>query len=319
MTQNQLKYWELRWKQHYENIMLQLKARELEIELAKLQETKRSNRAKETIQWAELNEKIRAAGVSEALKKESNIIDALKANTDLYYTLNQVQNMLAEQQVAAAEFLVTLEQAKNEDARKWLETEAILLKNGWGEYTVEKAVGEAKASMSDSRYNSILQIFDQGGNSFLQKMAQKYSSSNDLNPYPNLNYNGGSKDNTLNDSYQSTIIDNRGNKGPGYNTDVSDKMSKYNPNPVVNKSKYLGPGVNLSIAGTEKYPSAIGPGITSVSSTKGGEVSGFTQTQQPAGVTVTSGPSSASSSRGTSRVINTVSNSRSSSGPGIGL
>lgn len=54
MTQNQLKYWELRWKQHYDMLQHKVDLAKLEIELAKLAETARHNKAQERIATQEL-------------------------------------------------------------------------------------------------------------------------------------------------------------------------------------------------------------------------------------------------------------------------
>lgn len=54
MTQNQLKYWELRWRQHYDMLQHQVDLAKVEVELAKLQETARHNKAQERIATQEL-------------------------------------------------------------------------------------------------------------------------------------------------------------------------------------------------------------------------------------------------------------------------
>lgn len=177
MTANQLKYWELRWKQHYENILAQVKVKEqAETERhnrAVEAETARHNRVEERIdtqnmiinrlnleaRWAELDERHRAALVAEALNEKQYKL-AVQAELRQYqYTQAQIQNMLAQQKVAAADFALDVISAKNKINADYLQAEAALVKAGWGKGVAAQIVAEVKSSVSSAELNNIMKAF----------------------------------------------------------------------------------------------------------------------------------------------------------------
>lgn len=131
MTQNQLKYWELRWRQWYEYQLLHQQERQLE-------ETKRSNRAKERIEyekitisredmerkWAELDEKKRAAMVGEAINK-------YKADIEFADAKSRIDKRLSEIQIAEADLAIAFTKARNEDERQYIKLYADVADKGW--------------------------------------------------------------------------------------------------------------------------------------------------------------------------------------------
>lgn len=175
MTTNQLKYWELRWKQHYENILAQVKVAEVvetkRHNVAVETETARHNRREERIdtqnmiinrgnleaRWAELEEKVRAAIVAEGLKEKEYQLQVQKVLYDWEYKKAEISNMLQSRKLAAADFAVRFVESFHKTSTEYMKAEAALLKAGWDKALVGEVVTDVKSLMAKSEYDKVLQ------------------------------------------------------------------------------------------------------------------------------------------------------------------
>jgi len=174
MTANQLKYWELRWKQHYENILAKVKVAEVQEtqrhNIAVERETERHNRREERIdtqnmitnrlnaqlRWEELSEKKRAALVAEALKvKEYEL--AVKAELrNERYTNAQIDKLLSDKKIAQMDLAMSIVKMKHDIANDYLKSEAALFKNGWGKAAAGEIIADVKSLLSSTEADKLL-------------------------------------------------------------------------------------------------------------------------------------------------------------------
>lgn len=161
MTTNQLKYWELRWKQWYEFQLLKHKQ-------AELAEQKRATRVKEkqeyeriTIdrgdldrKWAELDEKKRAAIVGEALRK-------YEADIQFMNVASMAEQRLQQMKTVAADLYLQYTKAEDESQRKWYEAYAEAANKGWGQGAFYAAYEMAdKSNLVTQGKNDMLDVFN---------------------------------------------------------------------------------------------------------------------------------------------------------------
>lgn len=145
MTQNQLRFWELRWKQHYESIYVgeiqrSNRAKEAETERHNRKEEKIATqqlvieRQKLSLAWAELSERVRATMVKEAIDWENAKtnrynaqirageleVAAYKAETERTKVMNELQQKMIDQQTVLAElYLDAVESFDKADRDRW--------------------------------------------------------------------------------------------------------------------------------------------------------------------------------------------------------
>lgn len=161
MTTNQLRYWELRWKQWYEYQLLQHKK-------AELAEQKRATRVKEkqeyariTIdredldrKWDELTEKKRAAIVGEALRK-------YEADINLMNVSSMAEQRLQQMKTVAADLYLQYTKAEDEAQRKWYEAYAEAANKGWGQGAFYAAYEMAdKSNLISQGKQDMLEVFN---------------------------------------------------------------------------------------------------------------------------------------------------------------
>lgn len=174
MTQNQLKYWELRWKQHYEKILAEVKVREqvetVRHNLAVESETARHNRREERIDtqnmiinkqklelgWAELDEKKRAALVAEALNIDKYKLAVQQELRETKYTQAQIDNMLANRKLAAMDFALSLYKAKHDISANYIKAEAAMFKNGWTKVAAQAVISGVQSLMTSDEANKLM-------------------------------------------------------------------------------------------------------------------------------------------------------------------
>jgi len=174
MTANQLKYWELRWKQHYEQILAKVKIAEVEEtkrhNLAVEAENERHNRRQERIdtqnmitnrgnlaaRWAELDEKQRAAIVAEGLKRDEYNLAVQTELRQAKYTQAQIDKMLSDMELAQMDLAISIVKHKHDVAANYIKAEAALLKNGWTKAAAGEVVADIKSLMSSTEFDTYL-------------------------------------------------------------------------------------------------------------------------------------------------------------------
>lgn len=174
MTANQLKYWELRWKQHYEKILAEVKIKEqqetVRHNLAVEAETARHNRREERIDtqnmiinkqklalgWAELDERKRAALVAEALNEKKYALAVQQELREMTYTKAQIDNMLANRKLAGMDFALSLYEAKHRIAADYIKAEAAMFKNGWTKIAAQAVVSGVQSLMTSDEANKLM-------------------------------------------------------------------------------------------------------------------------------------------------------------------
>lgn len=163
MTANQLRFWELRWKQHYDTIFLKLKEQEIAQAWAELDEKIRHNKKSEKqeqqriiherqrleLDWAKLTEQQRATVMSE-------LFEDRKQQREEAWTKAQVEHLLVQDQVAVVEAFDSYLHHKNQDAQGWFDAEAKLLDKGWGKAAVGELVADVKGTISNAEYDQFM-------------------------------------------------------------------------------------------------------------------------------------------------------------------
>lgn len=187
MTANQLKYWELRWKQFYD-------MRNLEVDIAKLQHekdkllleakklnetirhnmeeerndriTRRQNAQKIQQEWAKISQNERLALIGYGIKwkeleQEDRKLD--QADRKLDQTDKQIaleaDKILKDKFTAVGDFLLEVEKNKNSTSQEWVEqySEAIgELGKAFGLGAVGLAAGETRGMVASAQYDKIV-------------------------------------------------------------------------------------------------------------------------------------------------------------------
>lgn len=174
MTANQLKYWELRWKQHYEHILAKVKVAEVSEtqrhNIATEAETRRhnmreeridtqnmiTNRLNAQIRWEELSERKRAAIVAEALKQKEYELAVQTELRNERYTAAQIDKMLSDKKIAQMELAMSIVKNKHDIAANYLKAEAALFKNGWTKAAAGEIIADVKSLLSSAEADQLL-------------------------------------------------------------------------------------------------------------------------------------------------------------------
>lgn len=187
MTQNQIAYWALIWKQHYENQQLKETHRHNQ---AQEKETNRHNLAEERIakqqlvlrrielsqnqekinqEWAKLSNTIRHDLIEEAQSQQ-------KINLD-------IDKFMSNQKIAVAQMALDASYKANDTTIKYIEASAKALKEGWGKGAAALGLGTLYGSLNTSNYSQIVESLasDLGitNSSIISAVKSNYGSSSE--------------------------------------------------------------------------------------------------------------------------------------------
>lgn len=259
MTQNQLKYWELRWKQYYEYYYLQETKRS---NMARELETARHNRVQERISKQELvlrrielsqnQEKIVQQWKNLELTEQATMI---KAALELRNQDRLANEFLQSQKMAAASMIV---QYNNEQEKRQIEkfnAYVQALDTGWTKTAVAKVLTEIESSNDEvnrlltdvaKQYNLDIEV--KGPQGIGAKIKTSLDKSND--DYSNTEHAPWTdKNGFLKPEYKTgrnkVIMDKMAREGLGY----KDALEKYGP--------ALGLGGKTSVTGGIGYSGGI--------------------------------------------------------------
>lgn len=164
MTQNQLRYWELRWRQHYENAQIQIEREKVALEIAKLEETIRKNRKAERQEqqriiqegikiqqaWQKLGFEMQAKIVELGLEKRK--LD--QKDTEL---VQAADRLLKDKFVAIADFVTNMTEKRDKSQQEWARIyrdAGSALTDAFGGKTLGLAAGEFRGLVSGEEFTN---------------------------------------------------------------------------------------------------------------------------------------------------------------------
>lgn len=155
MTANQLRYWELRWKQYYEYYYLQEQKRS---NRAKERETERHNRASERIAKQELVMKRIQLSLDQARVTQEWAKISVNERAQLLAEMkhsHEVQKFLAQTKIATAELGVTIQHNLNSDSAAYIQANARAFGAGWAKGGANQALSYVQSIPGIKNYQSI--------------------------------------------------------------------------------------------------------------------------------------------------------------------
>lgn len=193
MTQNQLKYWELRWKQFYDMRKLELdkyvEDRKLQLDMRKLEETIRHNKHEEKMdrlqyrqnqekinqEWAKISQNERLAMIKYGIDYVKLHQENIKLDQNQQSIGLKAQELLQKEFLGIADLMLEITKTSDQQSRAWVETYSQSVGEflkAFGGGAVATGLGEIRGALSTTTYNDLVTNLTKAYPQFASKIKQ---------------------------------------------------------------------------------------------------------------------------------------------------